>query len=660
MAFAGLERSLGELNLPSNRLQRIPRKALQNLGKLKILDLSDNQIVEISREDFVGLEDSLQILSLAGNYLATFQLETFSGFQRLERLNLKGNSILSVVPLSSGGMKLGQLILADNSLDRIPFHGIAQLRSLSTINLANNRISSTYDPFFEGHISIDSLILDNNTIGELPPFAFQNFKIINRTSLNGNNIMEVADDAFKDTKIRELAMADCSMVKIAPKAFRGLETSLHRLDLSFNNLSSLPENLFDKFDQLRVVVLNDNSLFFKSEEALGGHTLQTVNLVGEKMGQISFKQINGVRSLRTVGLKTMDERVSMDDFEGLGAALENLSLTKNKLKSISSNAFRHVPGLKSLDLTENKISQIEADAFIDVASSLTHLNMANGLAFGSLPSEPFRKLNAIRSIDFSNNRITSLPVDLFHSMKDLRTVNAQDNAIEKIPPHLFDSNHIPNLASVTLRFNFIGSIEAHAFTDLCELKALDLEDNKISKIYKNAFYNNGKLESIYLEGNLIQTIEPEAFHNLPKLETLNLAYNKLDKLSFDWFDQVGSLSAIKLDVSHNAIQQLLANRTDFPTYTSIRALDLGYNNISFISRNFFEPIRSSLTHLVLRHNQLRNISRDVCIIVCIFIFNIFYSIEYIDLYLYSFYYWNLNSNRVIPIAEWYWYFLDIQ
>ena len=33
MAFAGLERSLGELYLPFNRLQRVPQKALQNLEK---------------------------------------------------------------------------------------------------------------------------------------------------------------------------------------------------------------------------------------------------------------------------------------------------------------------------------------------------------------------------------------------------------------------------------------------------------------------------------------------------------------------------------------------------------------------------------------------------------------------------------------------------
>lgn len=93
-----------------------------------------------------------------------------------------------------------------------------------------------------------------------------------------------------------------------------------------------------------------------------------------------------------------------------------------------------------------------------------------------------------------------------------------------------------------------------------------------------------------------------------------MAYNRLAKLSFDWLDQVGTLSAIKLDLSHNLIQQLVSNQTGFSSYASIRVLDLGHNNISFISRHFFEPIRSSLSQLILNNNYLKNISRDVTLL----------------------------------------------
>ena len=519
MAFAGLERSLGELYLPFNRLQRVPQKALQNLEKLKVLDLGSNQIADISREDFAGVEDSLQHLSLADNYLIHLQLESFQGFQRLERLDLRGNSILSIATLATGTLKLSHLNLADNALEHIPFASLAQIRSLNTVNLANNRISSTFDVFFQGRISIDTLILDNNMIGNLPPFAFQNFDLINKTSLNGNLIREIAEDAFKDAKIRDLSLSDCFLSEIEAKAFRGMESSLQRLDLSYNNLSTLPENLLDKFDFLKTLILAENGLNLKTEQVLSGfrYTLQTISLVGEKMGHVPVKQMNDIRNLRSLGLSSLGDRVSMGDFEGFGAALEHLSLSKNKLKTISSNSFRHVPGLKSLDLSENRISQIETDAFLDVGTSLTHLYMANGLAAGALSSDPFKKLISLQSIDLSNNRISSIPADFFHSMKEIRSVNLQDNSIEKVPPHMFNDDHTPNLANLSLSFNFINTIEAQTFSDLTHLKTLNLEDNKVVRIAKGAFQNIESLEYISLDGNMISTIEPEAFHNLPKV-----------------------------------------------------------------------------------------------------------------------------------------------
>ena len=526
--------------MPFNRLQRVPQKALRNLEKLKVLDLGNNQIVDVSREDFSGVEDTLQVLSLADNYIITLALETFQGFTKLERLDLKGNSILNILPLASGTLKLSHLNLAENSIERIPFTSLAQIRSLTAVNLANNRITSTFDVFFQGRISLDSLVLDNNMIGNLPPFAFQNFNVINSTSLNGNIIKEIDEDAFKDAKIRELSIRDCFLTSIDQKAFRGLETSLQRLDLSFNNLNTLPEHLLDKFDYLKTLILGDNPLSFKPSEVLSGfrYTLETISLAGEKMGAVPVKEMNSIRNLRSMSLCSLDEKVSSDDFEGFGAALETLILSKNKLKTIASNAFLHIPGLKSLDLSENRISKIENDAFVDIASSLTHLYMPNSLSLSSLPSEPFKKLLSVRSIDLSNNRITTVPADFFHSMKELAVINLQDNSIDKIEKHLFDRT--PHLVNLFFGFNYITTLETATFVDMPELKMLHLEDNKIKRIAKGAFQNIENLESINLEGNLISEIDAEAFHNLPKLEVLNLAWNKLTKLNFDWLDQVGT------------------------------------------------------------------------------------------------------------------------
>lgn len=53
------------------------------------------------------------------------------------------------------------------------------------------------------------------------------------------------------------------------------------------------------------------------------------------------------------------------------------------------------------------------------------------------------------------------------------------------------------------------------------------------------------------------------FQNLPDLEFLDLAYNNLNEFDFASFDQVGTLSSFKVNVSHNEISRLWINSTTF-------------------------------------------------------------------------------------------------
>lgn len=59
------------------------------------------------------------------------------------------------------------------------------------------------------------------------------------------------------------------------------------------------------------------------------------------------------------------------------------------------------------------------------------------------------------------------------------------------------------------------------------------------------------------------TVATEAFQNLPELENLDMSYNKLSKFEFSIFDQVGTLSMFKVNVSHNRIVNLNINVNDF-------------------------------------------------------------------------------------------------
>lgn len=57
------------------------------------------------------------------------------------------------------------------------------------------------------------------------------------------------------------------------------------------------------------------------------------------------------------------------------------------------------------------------------------------------------------------------------------------------------------------------------------------------------------------------TYDEKHFQNLPELELLDLAYNALQTFDFEYFDQVGTLSTLRVNVSHNSIFELTSNQS---------------------------------------------------------------------------------------------------
>lgn len=53
------------------------------------------------------------------------------------------------------------------------------------------------------------------------------------------------------------------------------------------------------------------------------------------------------------------------------------------------------------------------------------------------------------------------------------------------------------------------------------------------------------------------------FQNLPELQLLDLAYNSMSYFDFDYLDQVGTLAALNVNISHNIINSLVDNSSNF-------------------------------------------------------------------------------------------------
>lgn len=201
-AFAGLERSLWQLDLSDNHLRKVPNRAIRYLQKLKLLNLSGNDIYEIKPESWRGLETSLETLILANNAIGIVPTDAFSGLPLLDTLDLTGNNLKEIDPnvFRDGMQKLANLILADNMLTTIPYEAVDPLDALKKLDLSNNlintmKLSANADDDEKQpniRISLDELRLEDNEISELQPGSFQFFEVLNRTYLDHNQIEEIA------------------------------------------------------------------------------------------------------------------------------------------------------------------------------------------------------------------------------------------------------------------------------------------------------------------------------------------------------------------------------------------------------------------------------------------------------------------------------------
>lgn len=149
-------------------------------------------------------------------------------------------------------------MLSDNKLNGIPYIAIASLKQLRVLDLSHNLIQEilsedNLEPKAVVKLTLDSLHLEYNLIENIQPGSFQRFDIINQTFLDGNPITILGDEAFRPAKIKELYIRHCSLHYVSPLAFEGLGNSLQILDLSANNITTLPDSVFDNFDVFRFV-----------------------------------------------------------------------------------------------------------------------------------------------------------------------------------------------------------------------------------------------------------------------------------------------------------------------------------------------------------------------------------------------------------------------
>lgn len=364
---------------------------------------------------------------------------------------------------------------ADNMLKEIPYAPLSMLKALRYLDLSSNRITSfqidAEDKLLNVKLALEQLHLEHNEINVLQPAAFQHFLTVNQTYLDFNPIHVINDNAFQSARIRELYIRHCRLDYIEPEAFSGLESTLQILDLSGNNITTLPEKLFSSFDFLGFLNIKDNKIISIFPQGGSYASFQSdlyqLDMSGERNNPTNLHEIKRLEKIRTLSTgKLMSNQLSADDFMGFGMQLENLRITHAGLKIVKAHAFMHVRGIKRLDMSENSIETMEKGAFQDIGHSLVSLKIAHGLSALMTQLPDIRELTSLTHLDLSNNRLKSISETSFHFLKNLQVLELNDNQIEQISKGTFQRDIHQKLEEIAIEFNSLRHISTHSFVDL--------------------------------------------------------------------------------------------------------------------------------------------------------------------------------------------------
>lgn len=508
-------------------------ESFRGLTELKSLNLADNNIWSVPTEVFCPLY-TLKVLNLTGNQLNDVSQLSFSDWGKgptapgkacntgLESLDLSKNDITLLPDNGFTALRsLSTLLLQDNLLTEVADRSFVGLQYLSQLNMANNKIIALPPELFQSSRKIRQIFLQNNSIAVLAPGLLEGLDQLEVLELSHNELTSswINRDTFAGLiRLIELNLAYNKITKIDRHVFRGLY-SLQILDLGYNVIESLADNSFTDLKNLQALTLSNNRL-------------KTVN-------RFDFSELYVLKLLllESNQIEVIDERA----FENL-THLHDLSLNDNKLQVIPTG-MKSLRFLKSLDLGKNQISDITTDAF-EGLEELLGLRLVDNLianisrdTFSALPSLRILNLasNEIRHIDqsafISNPAITGIRLDhnqlddissVFTSLSTLVWLNVSDNQIRN-----FDYSHFPDsLQWLDMRLNKIA--ELGNYFDIrtgVSIKTLDVSYNRLTKINAKSIPDN--IESLFLNNNLIDEIEAGTFAHKANLTKVVLNANKL-------------------------------------------------------------------------------------------------------------------------------------
>lgn len=485
------------------------------------------------------------------------------------------------------------------------FRGMSELRHL---DLADNNIWSTPAELFCPLFSLIHLNLTSNKLQDVSALGFSDWgngplapgracaSVLENLDLSENEIISLPDNGFSGLRsLEELHLQNNAISTVGDRALAGL-TSLKTLNLSSNCLVALPPELFQSSRDLRRLYLHNNSLSVLAPGLLEGmDQLQVLDLSRNELSSrwVNRDTFSGLVRLVVLNLvHNLLTRIDANVFHDL-YTLQILNLEHNNIDFVAEGAFSELKNLHALTLSHNKLARIESYHFSGMYA--LHQLYIDSNKIDYIHEDAFENMTNLQDLGLNGNTLGGVPKSL-GKLRFLRTLDLGKNRIEKINNASFEGLDV--LYGLRLVDNHIVNISRDTFSTLPSLQVLNLASNRIKYVEQSAFARNPTLKAIRLDSNELSDISG-VFTNLQSLIWLNVSANNL--ILFDFSHLPRNLEW--LDMHDNQIEEL-GNYFEVRNNLRIKMLDVSFNLISVIEEN---SVPDSVETLFLNNNRIRTV-----------------------------------------------------
>ncbi|XP_050189681.1 transforming growth factor beta activator LRRC32-like [Myiozetetes cayanensis] len=481
--------SLLEINLANNHLYELAQNGTEGIGllpKVEIMDLSHNSLYNGMAEYFIKQAPTLRYLSLAENSIVMISHKMFQGSPSLVEIDLQSNIIMEI---EEGAFEtlvnLSKLNLSTNSITCISDFN---LRQLEILDLSRNSIEIFHITRSDDEYSLRCLDLSENKLLHFPVFPQVN-KLVT-LNLSNNLIQLTAESTHNKKDYMESEWLDGSF-HLDQKQSRNTSSpylsQLVYLDLSYNEIKSIPDKFF--------------------ESMLSLHTL---NLSKNCLQAFLVTYDNALMSLTVLDLSYNALQNLLLD-AGVLSNLKELYIQNNHLQTLQSDIFSSLPSLRLLNLQSNNISlcsmysglakqrlageESGCVSFVD-SPSLQYLYLADNM-LNTLPACSFYKTSLI-VLDLTMNPGLKIELKALSGLeKSLEYLYLHGNSLMDLNIDLPCFSHLKHLNLSENQLNWLPKWGSDS-----PLEVLDLRNNKFSTLQNsNILALENSLKNLYLTGN---------------------------------------------------------------------------------------------------------------------------------------------------------------